>query len=78
MKTLFMAVALLLFSFGNASAQNLIDDGETGLALPRFASLRSNHINARSGPGARYPIEWVYMQKSARRHGKAVQIHRKQ
>lgn len=65
MKTLFMAVALLLFSFGNASAQNLIDDGETGLALPRFASLRSNHINARSGPGARYPIEWVYMQKSA-------------
>ena len=65
MKTLFMAVALLLFSFGNASAQNLIDDGETGLAIPRFASLRSNHINARSGPGARYPIEWVYMQKSA-------------
>lgn len=65
MKTLFMAAALLLFSFGNASAQNLIDDGETGLALPRFASLRSNHINARSGPGARYPIEWVYMQKSA-------------
>ena len=65
MKTLFMAVALLLFSFGNASAQNLIDDGETGLTIPRFASLRSNHINARSGPGARYPIEWVYMQKSA-------------
>ena len=65
MKTLFMAAALLLFSFGNASAQNLIDDGETGLAIPRFASLRSNHINARSGPGARYPIEWVYMQKSA-------------
>ena len=60
-----MAVAQLLFSFGNASAQNMIDDGETGLALPRFASLRSNHINARSGPGARYPIEWVYMQKSA-------------
>ncbi len=65
MKTLFMAAALLLFSFGNASAQNLIDDGETGLAIPRFVSLRSNHINARSGPGARYPIEWVYMQKSA-------------
>ncbi len=65
MKSLFMAAALLLFSFGNASAQNLIDDGETGLAIPRFASLRSNHINARSGPGARYPIEWVYMQKSA-------------
>lgn len=33
--------------------------------LPRFASLRSQPINARSGPGIKYPIEWVYMQKHA-------------
>ena len=32
----------------------------TGLPLPRFAALRSNEVNFRSGPGTRYPIEWVY------------------
>lgn len=60
-----MALASLVFSFNIALAQSSVDEGETGLTLPRFVSLRSNHINARSGPGARYPIEWVYMQKSA-------------
>lgn len=32
----------------------------TGLPLPRFVSLSSDKVNARSGPGKRYPIEWVY------------------
>ena len=32
----------------------------TGLPLPRYATLRSNEVNLRSGPGTRYPIEWVY------------------
>jgi SH3-like domain-containing protein len=32
----------------------------TGMPLPRFAALRSNEVNFRSGPGTRYPIEWVY------------------
>ncbi len=32
----------------------------TGLPLPRFAALKSNEVNFRSGPGTRYPIEWVY------------------
>ncbi|MBP5352640.1 MAG: hypothetical protein J6Y91_02610, partial [Alphaproteobacteria bacterium] len=34
-------------------------------ALPRMVSLRSSLSNARSGPGSRYPIEWVYKQKGA-------------
>lgn len=33
--------------------------------VPRFASFRSGLINSRSGPGKRYPIEWVYTQKKA-------------
>ena len=65
MKRLFTLVAVLLLLAGQASAQNLPDDTESGLALPRMVSLRSNLINARSGPGARYPIEWVYRQKGA-------------
>ena len=35
----------------------------TGLPLPRFASLRSDDVNFRSGPGTRYPIEWVYKRR---------------
>lgn len=31
--------------------------------LPRFASLRSDDVNMRSGPGTRYPIEWVYKRR---------------
>lgn len=31
----------------------------SGLPLPRFASLRSNEVNMRTGPGTRYPIDWV-------------------
>lgn len=30
------------------------------LPLPRFASIRSNTVNVRSGPGLRYPIVFVY------------------
>lgn len=35
----------------------------TGLPLPRFASLRSDEVNFRTGPGTRYPIEWVYKRR---------------
>jgi SH3-like domain-containing protein len=31
--------------------------------VPRFASLRSDDVNMRSGPGTRYPIEWVYKRR---------------
>ena len=33
------------------------------LPLPRFASLDSNEINLRAGPGTDYPILWVYQRK---------------
>lgn len=65
MKALIIAFFCLVMSFSSAFAQALPEETESGLTLPRFASLRSSHINARSGPGARYPIEWVYMQKGA-------------
>lgn len=32
----------------------------TGWPVPRFASLRSNEIYMRAGPGFQYPIIWVY------------------
>jgi SH3-like domain-containing protein len=43
--------------------------GRTGLPLPRFVSLRAEEVNLRTGPGTRYPIDWVY-----RRRGLPVEI----
>ncbi len=63
MRIIFFSLLSFVVGISGALAQNGDDGGETGLALPRFVSMRSNHINARSGPGARYPIEWVYMQE---------------
>ena len=65
MRIIFSVLALLMISFSPVRAQGPADEGETGLTIPRFVYIRSNHINDRSGPGARYPIEWVYMQKTA-------------
>ena len=31
--------------------------------LPRFASLRSDEVNLRVGPGRNYPIEWILTRK---------------
>ena len=35
----------------------------SGLPIPRFASLRSDEVNVRTGPGSRYPIDWVFKRK---------------
>ena len=31
--------------------------------VPRFVSLRADDVNLRTGPGSRYPVEWVYHRK---------------
>ena len=36
----------------------------SGRSLPRFASLRSAEVNVRTGPGVRYPVEWVFKRRS--------------
>ena len=33
------------------------------LPLPRFVSLKSSEVNLRTGPGTRYPIDWVYHRR---------------
>ena len=36
----------------------------SGLPVPRFASMRSDEVNVRAGPGTRYPVEWVFQRKN--------------
>jgi len=43
--------------------------GEKGLPLPRFVSLRANKVNMRTGPGKRYPVDWMFVH-----HGLPVEI----
>jgi SH3-like domain-containing protein len=38
-------------------------EGEPAAKLPRFASLRSDEVNLRVGPGRNYPIAWVLTRK---------------
>ena len=66
MKSLFVTLATVLLTWSSVCYAQVDEEGEeTGLTLPRMVSLRSSLVNARSGPGSRYPIEWVYQQKGA-------------
>lgn len=38
--------------------------GPSGQPVPRFASLRADEVNMRTGPGVRYPIEWVFRRRA--------------
>ena len=35
----------------------------TDYPLPRFVSLRSDEVFVRSGPGRKYPVQWVFKKK---------------
>ncbi len=59
---------ILLLS-GTVRAQDAQRIGESGFPLPRFASLASDEVNMRTGPGSQYPVRWVY-----RRRGLPVKI----
>jgi SH3-like domain-containing protein len=50
--------AIFIYSTANASIIELNPE-ET-----RFAAMRANKVNARSGPNIRYPIEWIYQQQN--------------
>jgi len=64
MKAFFSFIAVILLNFSPVHAETT-DSSESGLALPRMVSIRADNINARSGPGEKYPIEWIYKQKGA-------------
>ncbi len=48
---------------GDGAAQVGLKLGPSGLPLPRFVTLRAAEVNLRSGPGVRYPIEWVFTRR---------------
>ncbi len=54
---------LALIAAAIASPRACAVDGDPAAKLPRFASLRSDEVNLRVGPGRNYPIGWVLARK---------------
>jgi SH3-like domain-containing protein len=53
----FLALILGLMATGDGRAQS-------GLPVPRFASIKSDEVNLRAGPGTSYPVEWVLRRRA--------------
>jgi SH3-like domain-containing protein len=63
-----LPLALLLAS--SATATEIQDNSfiasavkKSGQPVPRFASLKSEKVHMRAGPGFQYPILWIYQKK---------------
>lgn len=54
---LILIVAVLSTGLARAEQATV---GQSGLAVPRYVSLKSDRVNVRKGPGLTYPIAWVY------------------
>ena len=39
-------------------------ENPSGLPIPRWVSIRAREANLRTGPGKRYPIDWVLQRRS--------------
>src|SRR6476619_5929968 len=59
-----VALVLLGGPVQGADPQATAQRKGSGLPLPRFASLRSDEVNVRTGPGSRYPVDWVFKRKA--------------
>ncbi len=57
-------VVACALSTGAEAATAKQPPADTGLPLPRFVSLRADEVNVRTGPGARYPVDWVYLRRN--------------
>lgn len=56
-----MLLIALLALAPDAAAQ--ARGGGEPLPVPRYVSLRSEEVNVRTGPGVRYPVEWVFRRR---------------
>ena len=56
MNRLAIFLAILTISSSSYAANNR--------NVPRFVTTKSDHVNARKGPGVTYPINWVLVRKS--------------
>ena len=58
----FATCAIFVFAAGAVFLSTGVA-AETSRPLPRFASLRAGEVNLRTGPGVRYPVDWVFLRR---------------
>jgi SH3-like domain-containing protein len=58
-----LIAAGLGFMAGSAQAQQAVGSA-TGLAIPRYVSLKSDHVNLREGPSKDHATKWIYQRAS--------------
>lgn len=63
MRTAFTALLGFLF-LASIGGEIVYAASKTGLPLPRFVSLRKDEVNMRTGPGTRYPVDWVFTHRN--------------
>jgi SH3-like domain-containing protein len=54
-------VAFFSLAAGSAQAQQAAGSA-TGLAIPRYVSLKSDHVNLREGPSKDHATKWIYQR----------------
>jgi SH3-like domain-containing protein len=54
-----LAITVLFTGVATARAANDQSDG-SGLPLPRFVSLKSDHVNVRGGPNKDHDVAWIF------------------
>ena len=59
-----MLVSVAAFGFSCTAIAADAPKNPSGLNLPRYASLKSDRVNVRKGPGSQYPIAWVFQRTS--------------
>jgi SH3-like domain-containing protein len=60
---IFLSLSTLVFAAAPLPAPSATGT-VTGLPLPRYASLKAKEVNVRTGPGKRYPIDWVMVREN--------------
>jgi SH3-like domain-containing protein len=59
--TALIGAALLFAGAASARAQQAVGP-VTGLPLPRYVSLKSDHVNLREGPSKDHATKWIYQR----------------
>ncbi len=60
-RTIFLSLMAIFIDLSTTPA--IARTKGSGLPLPRFVSLHATTVNMRTGPGFKYPVEWVYRRK---------------
>ncbi|MCB1721564.1 MAG: SH3 domain-containing protein [Rhodospirillales bacterium] len=63
MRILILTLWILIFSLPVAAQEPSKAFRTTDLPLPRFVSLHSGEVYVRSGPGQKYPVQWILKKK---------------